>query len=82
MFDSPHGMTSDVPFASSIPYYNYHSQTEEAQMTPQNTPRTYVQQTLEAPYVGNCMQNYIHPSTPMQQEYQYTKKFTFYMEVR
>lgn len=84
LFDSPLGTTSEVPFASSVPYYNYnYNITPETQMIAQKTPQAYVQQhTLENPYVGNS-QNYIQPTTLMQQEFQFTKKkYTFYMEVR
>jgi hypothetical protein len=82
LFDSPLGTTSEVPFASSAPYYHYTS-IPDTQMIAQKTPPAYVQQqTLENPYVGNS-QNYIQPTTSIQQEFQFTKKkYTFYMEVR
>lgn len=77
-------MTSDIPFASSLSYYQYNSQTEiQTQMTSQPTSQTYMQQqTLEQPFIGNSDQNYIQPSTTMQQEFQITKKKYIYMEVR
>lgn len=85
LFDSPQGMTSDVPFASEVPYYNYDRDTP--MNTPMNTPvNTHLayneQQMWEKPYTEGLMLNYNQPSTPVQQEQVVKKKYSFYMEVR